>query len=214
MTKNNQIGFMVIEPVLVLLIIGLVGFTGWFVLHAKHSANLSLNNAAASHPVAPLTDKTSTKQIASSDSPGTVSSTASNPSPKTATTKTSTNGTPVAPTPTPIAAQTPLSVLTAIIADLEKGISANVTLNSVTVPGPIGNATARPLVFTFDGQQYFAYTQGTAPNFSLTAAQTANTMAIVKATVNNPPLITAYIDKSNNLTDPNFHLDGFSTGGN
>lgn len=120
------------------------------------------------------------------------------------------------PAPAPTPSQTPLSVLTSLISALDNGSQLNVTASSVSVPGPITSAQARPIVFTANGQVYFAYTQGHAPNFTTSAAQTAGTMAIVNATVSNPPLVQAHLDKAANLVDPNSsgYLVGYSVGGN
>ena len=112
----------------------------------------------------------------------------------------------------PTAAQQ-LNGLTTLVASLQKGGQANVTAAAVTVPGPITNASARPLVFTVNGVIYFAYTQGSAPNFNHTSAAVAKTFAIVPATVKSPKLIGAHLDKLNNLVDANFKLAGYSTGG-
>ncbi|GEM_PF-1712985 len=47
-TKRDESGFAAIEGVLIVVIIGIIGFAGWFVVHAKHNATTALNNAAAS----------------------------------------------------------------------------------------------------------------------------------------------------------------------
>lgn len=46
--QNNQKGFAVLEAIVIVVIIGVVGFTGWFVLNAKKSTDKSLagNNSA------------------------------------------------------------------------------------------------------------------------------------------------------------------------
>ncbi|MDB5185202.1 MAG: hypothetical protein JWN38_1010 [Candidatus Saccharibacteria bacterium] len=111
-------------------------------------------------------------------------------------------------------AATPLSTLTKIITNINANVGTNyTTLKKVTVPGPITDGTAQPLVFTLNGQMYFAYTQTTPPNFNTTAATTAASMAIVKATVSNPALETVHIDKSGNLVDEYLVKVGYSTGG-
>jgi hypothetical protein len=50
MKKSGQSGFAVIEAVLVLVIVGILGFTGYFVWHAKQSTDKSLDNTAKSQP--------------------------------------------------------------------------------------------------------------------------------------------------------------------
>lgn len=183
--------------------------------HHKSVSAVTTSSKTASNASSLKTPNDSTASTASPVATTSTTSTSSiaKTSTKTPTTPSSTPATsPASSTP---AAQTPLSVLTTIIANLQSGSAeADVTANSVTVPGPISNAQARPIVFSVNGQTYFAYTQTTAPNFNLTAAQTASTMAVVKATVSSPALVKAYLDKTNNLTDANFHSDGFSTGGN
>jgi hypothetical protein len=120
-----------------------------------------------------------------------------------------------APAPAPSTSSTPMSVLTSLIADLDKGAQVNVTSASVTVAGPISDAHARPIVFTANGQKYYAYRQGSAPDFSTTPAQTANTMAIISAS-GNSPVVSAHLDKAGNLVDPDIsgYMVGYSMGGN
>lgn len=142
----------------------------------------------------------------------------STPAKSSTTTSQSTSNSAPAPAPTPAAppAQTPLSVLTTLITNLDNGAQVNVTATPVTVPGPISNAQARPIVFTANGQTYFAYHQGSAANFNESASQTAGSMAIVNATVNNPSLVQAHLDKAGNLVDPNISgtLVGYSQSSN
>src|ERR1039458_3381229 len=47
--------------------------------------------------------------------------------------------------------RTPLKALTDVIAGLDKGEIAEVTVKDVVVPGPVGNAEARPIVFKEGG---------------------------------------------------------------
>lgn len=126
--------------------------------------------------------------------------------------------TPVTPetnTPSPVPTQTPLSALTTVIDNLESGQSADITLNAVLIPGPITDATGQPIVFTANGQTYFAYTQEQEPNFNTTPSQTASTMAIVPepATDNDLVLSLANLDKSGILVDENGLAVGYSSGG-
>ncbi len=50
MKKIDQTGFAAIEAVLVCVILGIIGFTGYFVWHAKQNTDESLNNTASSQP--------------------------------------------------------------------------------------------------------------------------------------------------------------------
>jgi hypothetical protein len=57
MKKSNQSGFAAIEAVLILVVVSILGFTGWFVWHAKQNANAALSNAANSQPKASKASK-------------------------------------------------------------------------------------------------------------------------------------------------------------
>jgi len=46
--KDNQRGFSVVEGLLIIVIIGLVGFTSWYVFHSNNNANQAYDNAASS----------------------------------------------------------------------------------------------------------------------------------------------------------------------
>jgi Tfp pilus assembly protein PilV len=46
--KANQKGFSIVEALLILVVLGLLGFTGWFVYHAKQSSDKSYSTAANS----------------------------------------------------------------------------------------------------------------------------------------------------------------------
>ncbi len=46
--KKNQAGFGVVEGLLVLVVAGIIGFTGWYVLQSKSKTNNALDNAANS----------------------------------------------------------------------------------------------------------------------------------------------------------------------
>lgn len=121
-----------------------------------------------------------------------------------------------ASTPPPVQPQTPLSVLTSVIAGLGNGQATQTTTANVAIPGPISTTQGRPIVFTANGQTYFAYTQGQKPNFNTTPAQTASTMAIVAepASDSGVTLTSAYLDKGSILVDPDQTAVGYSTGGN
>jgi competence protein ComGC len=63
--KKNQNGFAVLEALLVAIIIGILGFTGWFVLNAKKNteASLSGNNSTTPFIKKKSTAKQSTTQL-------------------------------------------------------------------------------------------------------------------------------------------------------
>lgn len=60
--KNNQSGFSVIEGLLIFVIIGIVGFTGWFIWHSKQSTDKTLDKGNQSTFVG-----TAKKSVASND---------------------------------------------------------------------------------------------------------------------------------------------------
>src|ERR1700739_3420446 len=45
--KQNQNGFSALEGLLVLVIVGLIGFTGWYVYHSGHKADSLLSATSA-----------------------------------------------------------------------------------------------------------------------------------------------------------------------
>lgn len=107
---------------------------------------------------------------------------------------------------------TPLSALTTLITNVNDGQEAKVTSEPVALPSPGTHAHGRPLVFEANGQTYFAYTETTKPDFNTTPQQTAASMIIIKATVTNPSLSPANIDKSGELVDIRFNTVGYSVG--
>jgi len=156
-------------------------------------------------------------------SPTSTSSTPTTTDPKSSTSNSSNSSTAPAPAPapaptpapTPAPVQTPLSALTDLISDLlVNRKQANITANPVTVAGPISDAIARPIVFTANGQTYFAYHQGSAIKFNMSASELANSMAITIAT-GNPLLELSGIGKVGYLVDSNSmnYLVGYSIGG-
>jgi len=220
--NNKDDGFshlMILLSILVVVAIGGVAY-GVYVHNqnsqpVKLSATKTSQSTTKSTTLASTSPETSTlsTQATSSVKPGTISATKTS----TTTTRTTSGTTTTAPASSvsPAAAATPLSVLTGIITNLDNGVSgAQVTASSITVAGPISNASARPLVFTVNGKTYIAYTQSQAPNFNQSAAQTAATMAIVPETSSVGSLEYAHLDKSNNLVDQNSAAVGYSTGGN
>lgn len=56
MKKTNQKGFSIAEALLILVVIGILGFTGWFVYHAKQTSDK--NYSAASQTVPTYKKKT------------------------------------------------------------------------------------------------------------------------------------------------------------
>jgi hypothetical protein len=51
MKKTKKNGFAAIETILIVVVLGILGFAGYFVWHAKQDADKSLTNAAISQPV-------------------------------------------------------------------------------------------------------------------------------------------------------------------
>lgn len=61
MTKRDtNLGFSIVEALLILAVVGILGFTGWYVYHAKQTSNKDYS-AAASATVPTYKKKTSTK---------------------------------------------------------------------------------------------------------------------------------------------------------
>ena len=58
--NKNQSGFSAVEALLILIIVGILGFTGYFVWHAKQSADKSLTPNNSTTPV--IKKKTTTNQ--------------------------------------------------------------------------------------------------------------------------------------------------------
>jgi cytoskeletal protein RodZ len=51
MTKlKNSLGFSAVEALLILIIVGILGFTGWFVYHAQKTANKDLSSNNSTNP--------------------------------------------------------------------------------------------------------------------------------------------------------------------
>lgn len=220
--------YLVIGGVVGVLAIGSVGTA---VYKAGHNQNKSLQGKSSSSSAKKSTltadaktqtDLKTEQTTQGSAQPGTSTTT---PAASKTQTKTPASTTPVstdqkapaqspAPAPTQSTATT-LSILTEVISNFEtNGGPLNVTRDTVTVAGPIRNATAKPIVFGFQDKLYFAYTQTNKPNFGTSAAATAGSMAIIPANVASIAQVAAHLDKANNLVDSNFALVGFSTGGN
>ncbi|HWT55711.1 MAG TPA: hypothetical protein VN031_01615 [Candidatus Microsaccharimonas sp.] len=176
---------------------------------SKQSTNAAKKSTATTAVTPPNTTviQTPTKQT----TPKSSTSTATTSPSKTSTS----NSTSTAPASTPPAAPTPLSVLTALITSLQNGTAeAQVTASAVAVAGPISTAQARPIVFTANGQTYFAYTQGTAPDFNQSASAVAASMAITTGSTSGVSLVSAGLDKAGKLTSIDYQYVGYSTGGN
>jgi len=58
MKKTNQTGFSIVEALLILVVVGILGFTGWYVYHAKQTSDKSYS--AASNSTAPTYKKKTT----------------------------------------------------------------------------------------------------------------------------------------------------------
>ena len=50
--RTNQQGFAAIEAVLVVIVLGIIGFTGWFVYHSKQTTNKTLDQTSAASSAA------------------------------------------------------------------------------------------------------------------------------------------------------------------
>jgi len=110
--NKNQNGFSAIEGLLILVIIMIIGFTGWFVWHARNNASHSLNSAIKEQST--ITKLTFSKKplTGSTPAPLATATTTTTPAPTPTTTKSSSSSSksqPVAstPTPTPTPAPTP-----------------------------------------------------------------------------------------------------------
>jgi len=61
--KTKQKGFTAIEGLLLLIIVGIIGFTGWYVWHAKRSADKTLDVAASENISSSRINKNSPKPV-------------------------------------------------------------------------------------------------------------------------------------------------------
>ena len=64
--KRNQQGLSTVEGLLILVIVVIVSFTGWYVYHSRHAANKSYSNSATSTNQTPAVAKSSGTQDQSS----------------------------------------------------------------------------------------------------------------------------------------------------
>ncbi len=98
------------------------------------------------------------------------------------------------------------------IANLDNGGHVEVSANNIYLPGAIGTAMGRPLVFSTDGQNYLAYAQGQPLNFNQKQpADVSGAMAIDKepASDKSIPLQNAYLNKEGILVNANQTAVGF-----
>ncbi len=116
--------------------------------------------------------------------------------------------------------ETPVTALTKVIKDLEKGGSVAVTARKIALAGAsTGIAKGRPIEFADGDQSYLAYTQGSQPNFKISPRATAESMAIVDLQLPGdvgigPPLAQAHLNAHHVLVDTVTHTPvGFATGG-
>lgn len=225
-TKSDNQGFahyVLIAGLVVIVAVGGAGY-GVFKAHEKSNSKSSLSSSGKSYSSqSQLSSNDQAKSGAttvntsssSSSTPATSSSSSSksttSKTPTTSTSKGSSSGSGSSSSTTTKPTVTPLSALTTLIAGLQSGNNINVTASSVTVAGPVGNASARPIVFTANGVSYFAYHQGSAADFTQSAATVAGTMAITQAS-GSPALAPAYLDKSADLVDASSSVVGYSTG--
>jgi hypothetical protein len=66
--RQGQSGFAVLETILILIIVGLIGFTGWYVWHSKQNANDALSKSDANNIVGTKVSKLGDKCSISSPS--------------------------------------------------------------------------------------------------------------------------------------------------
>jgi Tfp pilus assembly protein PilV len=61
MTKTNQSGFSIVEALLILVVVGILGFTGWYVYHTKQTSD---KDYSATNSTVPTYKKTNTSSAA------------------------------------------------------------------------------------------------------------------------------------------------------
>lgn len=76
-TKDDQRGFSAIETALVVVIVALIGFVGWYVYHSKQKSDDALNAAASTSQNASPAFKKSTKAAGSTSTTSSSASTSS-----------------------------------------------------------------------------------------------------------------------------------------
>ncbi len=211
--KNNQEGFAHAMIVIAVVVVALIVVIG--VIVVRNNKKTNDKNSITNKTSQTTKDNNSTKTSESKASPLAAQSTfVSSPAASKPATSSSGSTGSTTPTTNPTPAATPTTALTALVTSLKSGQNGQVTSTSVTVSGPITDATARPLVFSVNGTVYFAYKQGSSPNFTQTVSQIVDSMAIVKGSISGISLSNARVDKVGNLVDENSNTVGFSTGGN
>ena len=211
--KTNQEGFAHAMIVIAVVVVALIVVIGAIVLRNNKKSNEK--NSITDKTSQTTKDNNSTKTSESKTSPLDAQSTfVSSPTTSKPATPSSGSANPAPATTNTTPAATPTTALTALVTSIKSGQNGQVTATSVNVPGPITDATARPLVFSVNGAVYFAYKQGSSPNFTQTVSQIVDSMAIVKGSISGISLSNARVDKVGNLVDENSSLVGFSTGGN
>jgi hypothetical protein len=207
-----------VAHLLIIVVVVVVVITGAGILVFKDSRSHSnLDNQTSrtgTHKQAKVSSSaSSTSGVApATGSPTPIVSTTPKATSKSSTSSSTSHAAAPSPTSTPVSIST---CLTNVISGLDNGDSVNITSTAITVPGPISDATGRPIVFKCNGKTYFAYHQGSAANFSASASTVASTMAYPSAS-GSYSLTTAHLDKSGNLVDESFsgYLVGYSQGGN
>jgi type II secretory pathway pseudopilin PulG len=61
--KSGQKGFTVVETLLVLILVSIIGFTGYYVYHSRNNANVNYNNSANSSNVSTSSSSNSSKFV-------------------------------------------------------------------------------------------------------------------------------------------------------
>jgi hypothetical protein len=175
------------------------------------SATSSSSSSASAPSSSASTQSSPTSPASTSSSSSSKTSSSSSQSSSSSNTPQTSSASP--PTQTTV---TPLSALTSVISGLDNGVAAQITASNVTLAGPIGNAQGQPIVFTANGETYFAYTQGQKPNFNQSASATASSMAIMAEPSSDSGVVlaSANLDKGGILVDSNQEAVGYSTGGN
>lgn len=118
----------------------------------------------------------------------------------------------------PVEQKAPLTALTGVIKRLEEGGSVTVPAKSIELADAIGTAKGRPIEFTDGDQTYFAYRQGSKPDFHASPQAVAASMAIMDAQFpsdsNKLPSVTAHLNSNHELVAGSKHTPvGFAVGG-
>src|SRR3954465_12159245 len=79
MNRNKQQGFMLVEGALLIALVAIIGFTGWYVMRSRNSANSNYDNAVSASDklaLANAKDKTPAKTLPKTTTNKTTSTTA------------------------------------------------------------------------------------------------------------------------------------------